>query len=73
TSVRIIPTKATITAMVSLRDYAKWTARDFEVVVDLENWAKNQVSSLPVKLITAPDFCEIIRIEPQNVDFFVRK
>lgn len=73
TSVRIIPSKATITAMVSLRDYAKWTASDFEAVVDLDNWERNKVGSLPVKLVKAPDFCEIIRIEPQNVDFFVRK
>lgn len=73
TSVRIIPTKATITAMVSLRDYAKWTSSDFEVVVDIENWEKNKVSSLPVKLIKSPDFCDILRITPQNVDFFVRK
>jgi hypothetical protein len=59
--------------MVSLRDYAKWTSSDFEVVVDLDNWEKNHVSSLPIQLTKAPDFCEVIRIEPQNVDFFVRK
>jgi YbbR domain-containing protein len=73
TSVRVIPTKVTLTAMVSLRDYAKWTSSDFEVVVDLDNWEKNHVSSLPIQLTKAPDFCEVIRIEPQNVDFFVRK
>lgn len=73
TSVRIIPTKATITTMVSLRDYAKWTSSDFEVVVDLQNWEKNQVKSLPVKITKSPQFVEIIRVVPQNVDFFVRK
>jgi len=73
TSVRIIPSKVTITALVSLKDYAKWTARDFEAIVDLDNWTKNQVKSLPVRLIKFPEFCEIVRIEPQNIDFFVRK
>ncbi|WP_240903172.1 hypothetical protein [Sphingobacterium sp. SGG-5] len=73
TSVRIIPSKVTITALVSLKDYGKWTARDFEAVVDLDNWTKNQVKSLPVQLIKAPEFCEVVRIEPQNIDFFVRK
>lgn len=73
TSIRIIPTKATVTTMVSLRDYAKWTSSDFEVVIDLQNWEKNQVRSLPVKLLKSPEFAEVIRIVPQNVDFFVRK
>lgn len=73
TSVRVIPSKVTVTALVSLQDYAKWTASDFGAVVDLDNWAQNQVSSLPVKLFKYPDFCKIVRVEPQNVDFFVRK
>ncbi len=73
TSVRVIPSKVTVTALVSLQDYAKWTASDFGAVVDLDNWVSNQASSLPVKLFKYPDFCKIIRVEPQNVDFFVRK
>lgn len=73
TSVRIIPTKATITTMVSLRDFARWTSSDFEVAVDLQNWEKNQVRSLPLKLLKSPEFVEVIRVTPQNVDFFVRK
>jgi hypothetical protein len=73
TSVRTVPSKVTITTLVSLKDYNKWSARDFEAVVDLESWVENGVTSLPVILTQVPDFCKIIKIEPQNVDFFVRK
>lgn len=73
TSVRIVPTKAVLTAMISLKDYAKFSARDFEAVVDMEGWEKNNTKSLPVIVTKVPDFVKIIKIEPQNIDFFVRK
>lgn len=73
TSVRTVPTKVTITTLVSLKDFSKWTARDFEAIVDLDNWVENGVNSLPVIVTKVPDFVKIVKIEPQNVDFFVRK
>lgn len=72
-SVRTIPSKVTVTTLVSLKDFTKWTARDFEAIVDLDNWDRNHVKSLPVLLTKTPDFVKIVKIEPQNVDFFVRK
>jgi len=72
-SVRTIPSKVTITTIVSLKDYAKWTARDFEAVVDMDNWEEHKVPNLPVLITKMPDFVQIVKIEPQNVDFFVRK
>lgn len=72
-SVRTVPSKVTMTVMVPLKDYVKWTASDFEAVVDLENWQDQHVKSLPVRLTKIPDFVKVIKLEPQNVDFFVRK
>lgn len=73
TSVRTIPTKVSITAIVSLKDYAKYSASDFEAVVDMDYWEENKSKSLPVILTQVPDFVKIVKIEPQNVDFFVRR
>ncbi|GAA4510976.1 hypothetical protein [Sphingobacterium thermophilum] len=73
TSVRIIPSKVMLTVMVSLKDYAKWTSSDFEAVVDLKHWEDKHVKSLPVRIVKMPDFVQIVKIEPQNVDFFIRK
>ncbi|MFD1768168.1 hypothetical protein [Sphingobacterium suaedae] len=73
TSVRTLPSKIKVTFLVSLKDYNKWSSRDFEAVVDMESWEKNKVQSLSVILTKIPDFCHVISIEPQNVDFFVRR
>src|SRR5690606_6137487 len=72
-TVRTIQSKVKLTFLVSLKDYNKWTTRDFEAIVDMENWAQNRVQSLPVILTKVPDYCQIVSIEPQNVDFFVRR
>ncbi len=73
TSVRTLPSKIKVTFLVSLKDYNKWSSRDFEAVVDMENWEKNKVQNLPVILTKIPEHCHVINIEPQNVDFFVRR
>ena len=73
TSVRTLPSKVKLTFLVSLKDYNAWSSRDFEAIVDMDNWASNKVETLPVILTKIPEHCQIISIEPQNVDFFVRK
>ncbi|MGV6944154.1 hypothetical protein [Sphingobacterium kyonggiense] len=73
TSVRILPSKVKATVQLSVKDYNKWSSRDFEAVVDLEAWKDHGVTSLPIIMTKVPDFCQIISLEPQNVDFFVRK
>lgn len=73
TSVRILPSKVKATVLVAVKDYNKWTSRDFEAVVDLDAWKEHKVESLPVIMTKVPDFCQVLSVEPQNVDFFVRK
>lgn len=73
TSVRTVPSKVSLTVMVPLKDFVKWTASDFEAVVDMANWEDKHVKSLPVRITMIPDFVQLIKLEPQNVDFFVRK
>ncbi|MCL7986460.1 hypothetical protein M8998_00765 [Sphingobacterium sp. lm-10] len=72
TSVRTIPGKVKVTLSISLLDYSKWTPRDFEAVVDMDDWAHGRATSLPVQLTKVPPYCQVLRIEPQNIDFFVR-
>lgn len=73
TSVRVLPSKVKATILLAVKDYNKYTARDFEAVVDLDAWKDHHVSSLPVIITKAPEYCEILSVEPQNVDFFVRR
>jgi len=72
-SVRLNPSKVVVTVLMSVKDYNNYTSRDFEAVVDLADWEKNGVQYLPVLLTKVPDFCKVISVVPQNVDFFVRK
>jgi len=73
TSVRVLPSKVRATILLAVKDYNKYTSRDFEAVVDLDAWKDHKVSSLPVIITKMPDYVKVLSIEPQNVDFFVRR
>lgn len=70
-SVRVLPSKVKITVLVSLRDFASLSSTDFDAVVDLQSWHDWNVSSLPVIITKMPEFCQLVRVQPQNLDFFV--
>jgi YbbR domain-containing protein len=72
-SVHLIPSKVKITVLVSLKNYSNITPSSFEAIVDLNNWADNKVNTLPVILTKFPDFCKIVKITPQNIDFIIKK
>ncbi|MGK6351227.1 CdaR family protein [Parapedobacter sp. DT-150] len=72
-SVKLLPGKVRLTVMVSLRDFSKVTGNAFEAVVNMDDWVDNDVKSLPVIITQMPGYCKLVKIEPQNVDFFVRK
>ncbi|TWR29465.1 YbbR-like domain-containing protein [Mucilaginibacter pallidiroseus] len=71
--VKVFPQKVKITFTTSLTDYGDINEDDFEVVADLDNWKQNGYSVLPVKVTHAPSFSKIVKIEPQVVDFIVKK
>lgn len=73
TSVRTLPSRVKLTLLLPLINYNTWTARDFEAMVDVGDWVEHNVTSLPVQLTKIPPYCKVLSIEPQNVDFFVRK
>lgn len=72
-SVRLLPGKVRVTVMVSLDDFPKIDTRDFEVTVDLNEWVDWKVSSLPVVVSKIPDYCKLVSVYPQNIDFFVAR
>jgi len=72
-SVKLLPGKVRLTVMVSLRDFTKVTSGAFEAVVNMDDWVEDGVRNLPVIITQKPDYCKLITVEPQNVDFFVRR
>lgn len=71
--VKIFPQKVKVTFTTSLRRYPELDEDYFEAAADLSLWQNNGYSTLPVKLTRSPGYCKIVKIEPQNIDFIVRK
>lgn len=72
-SVKLLPGKVRLTVMVSLRDFTKVTSGAFEAVINMDDWVEDGVRNLPVIITQKPDYCKLVKVEPQNVDFFVRR
>lgn len=72
-NVKLFPDKVNVTFTTSLRRYPEMDDDFFEASADLSLWQQRGYTSLPIKLTRQPEYCKIIRIEPQNVDFIVRK
>jgi YbbR domain-containing protein len=71
--VKIFPQKVKVTFTTSLRRYPELDEDYFEAAADLNLWKNNGYSALPVKLTRSPSYCKIVKIEPQNIDFIIRK
>ncbi len=72
-NVKVFPQKVKITFTTSLNHYAEMDEDFFEAAADLSLWRDRGYSTLPVKLTRLPSYCKIVKIEPQNIDFIVRK
>jgi YbbR domain-containing protein len=71
--VKLFPQKVKVTFTTSLSRYAEMDEDFFETSADFGLWQDNGYNTLPVKLTRFPAYCKIIKIEPQNVDFIIRK
>ncbi len=45
----------------------------FEAEADLDMWKKHNYTVLPVMLTKLPEFCKVVKIEPKNIDFIIKK
>jgi len=71
--VKIFPQKVKVTFTTSLSKYAEANEDDFEAVADLDLWRKQGYSTLPVKVTRMPSYNKVVKVEPQNVDFIIKK
>ena len=72
-NIKVIPQRIKVTFTTSLDKYADIDPDLFEAQADLDYWKKYGYSTLPVKITRVPDFCKVVRIEPGNIDFIVKK
>jgi hypothetical protein len=71
--VKIFPQKVKVTFTTSLNKYNETDEDFFEATTDLNLWSKQGYKVLPVVLKKIPDYCKIVKIEPQNIDFIIKK
>lgn len=71
--VKIFPQKVKVTFTTSLSRYAQMDEDFFEANVDLDLWRKHGYKVLPVVIFKSPAYTKIVRIEPQNIDFIIKK
>lgn len=72
-NVKIFPQKVKVTFTTSLSRYPEMNEDFFEATVDLDLWRNHHYTTLPVELTRVPAYCRIVKIEPRNVDFIIRK
>ena len=71
--VKTFPQKVKVTFMAPLSRYSEIDADYFDAVADLNLWTDHSYNSLPVKINRMPAYCKIVKVEPQNIDFIVKK
>jgi YbbR domain-containing protein len=71
--VKIFPQKVKITFMVSLNRYNETDEDFFEATADLDLWRNHGYKVLPVMVSKIPPYCKMVKIEPRNIDFIVKK
>ena len=71
--VNLLPKKVKVTFTTALNKYAGMNEEFFEAEVDLNMWKSYGYKMLPVKITQLPDYCKVVKIEPQNVDFIIKK
>ena len=72
-NVNILPKKVKVTFTTTLNKYAEISEEYFEAQANLNMWKQYGYKVLPIKVTKLPDFCRIVKIEPQNVDFNNKK
>ena len=72
-NVKLLPDKVKVTFLTALSNYSKIERGDFEVTADLNNWKSKGYRQLPLVISKFPKFCELVKIEPQNIDFIIQK
>lgn len=71
-STTLLPSKVTLTVSVPLKYYSEITRESFTAVVNLDN-SNYKATSLPVILTKSPEYCTVLKIEPQNVYYILRR
>ncbi|MBK0382952.1 YbbR-like domain-containing protein [Pedobacter sp. SD-b] len=72
-NIKLIPEKVKIVFMVPLSAYANVNESDFVATVDFNLWKNDKMQQLPIVIEKKKPFLKFRRVEPNQIDFFIRK
>lgn len=70
---KLYPKKVQVTFMVALSRYQEIDEDFIFATVDVDEWKKNQHAQLTVKLSRFPEYCKLVTIKPQKINFIIEK
>jgi hypothetical protein len=71
--VKLYPKKVKVTFMVALSKYQQINETYIDAVADLNEWRISNHNKLRVTLSRFPDFCKLVSIAPDKIDFIIEK
>ncbi|WP_246254529.1 YbbR-like domain-containing protein [Pedobacter foliorum] len=72
-SVKLYPKKVKVTFLVALSKYQQINENFIDAVVDLDEWRTLKHNQLRVKITRFPDYCKLVNIVPDKIDFIIEK
>ncbi len=72
-SIEITPSKVKLTFLVALSNYARVTPAQFRVYADAFDLKDKSNKKLKLKVLLSPEFVKNIKVEPEYIDFLIRK
>jgi hypothetical protein len=70
---KTFPEKLTLTCLIAMKDYNRLDPSLFTVVANTEALKESPDRRIPVKVIAAPLFIKVIKIEPDKVEYLIIK
>ncbi|MNJ98228.1 hypothetical protein D3C87_159910 [compost metagenome] len=72
-NIKLYPKKVKIIFLVALSKYNQVNEEFIEAVVDMNEWKDHKHNKLRVRIVRFPDFCKVLHVVPEKVDFIIEK
>jgi YbbR domain-containing protein len=72
-NVKLYPKKVKVTFLVAISSYSQVNSDFIGAIVDMNEWKTLKHDQLSVKLILFPEYCKLIKIMPNKIDFIIEE
>ena len=72
-NIKLYPKRVKVTFLVALSNYQEVNEDFIEAVVDVNEWKQLKHQSFTVKITRFPDYCKLINVMPNKINFIIEK